>query len=143
MTGPISHIHHYLNDFFVVGEPSSEQCAHHLHTLISLFNALGVPLAEDKMEGPSTIQEYLGILLHSSLLETCLPPVKLQDIHSSLAQWSGCQHSSKRELLSLIGFAAQVVPTGRTFLRRMINLSTTAANLHDTITLSDDFRWDL
>ena len=139
----VLHIHHYLDDLFVAGEPASEQCAHHLHTLISLCNALGVPLAADKIESPSTTLEYLGILLDSSLLEARLSAAKL---HTSLAQWSGRQGRSKQELLSLIGtlsFAAKVVPAGRTFLRRMIDLSTTAANLHDTISLSDDFRRDL
>ena len=132
----VLHIHHYLDDLFVAGEPASEQCAHHLHTLISLCNALGVPLAADKIESPSTTLEYLGILLDSSLLEARLSAAKL---HTSLAQWSGRQGRSKQELLSLIGtlsFAAKVVPAGRTFLRRMIDLSTTAANLHDTISLS-------
>ena len=120
------HIHHYLDDFFLAGEPGSEQCAHQLHSLTTLCTNLGVPLAEDKMEGPSTTLEYLGITLDSANLEARLSPEKLQDIHTSLDQWSGRQHCAKSELLSLIGtlsFAAKVVPAGRTFLRRMIDLS--------------------
>ena len=98
------------------------------------------------MEGPSTSLEYLGILLDSASLEALLPPDKLQDIHSALNQWMARQQSSKQELLSLIGtlsFAAKVVPAGRTFLRRMIDLSTTADTLQETITLSEEFRLDL
>ena len=30
------HIHHYLDDFFLAGEPGSEQCAHQLHSLTTL-----------------------------------------------------------------------------------------------------------
>ena len=39
---------HYLDDFFVTGAPGSDQCARHLHTLTSLCDHLGVPLAEEK-----------------------------------------------------------------------------------------------
>ena len=140
------HIHHYLDDFFLAGEPGSEQCAHQLHSLTTLCTNLGVPLAEDKMEGPSTTLEYLGITLDSANLEARLSPEKLQDIHTSLDQWSGRQHCAKSELLSLIGtlsFAAKVVPAGRTFLRRMIDLSMTVHSLQGDISLTPEFRSDL
>ena len=143
--GGITHIHHYLDDFFIAGPPDTNTCAQHLDTFTALCNTLNIPLAEDKLEGPATQLEYLGILLDSTLLEARLPPSKLQDIKSSLEAWSARQRCSKRELLSLIGtvsFAAKVVPAGRTFLRRMIDLSTSAAHLHDTITLDMGFRLD-
>ena len=140
------HIHHYFDDFFLGGEPGSEQCAHQLHSPTTLCTNLGVPLAEDKMEGPSTTLEYLGITLDSANLEARLSPEKLQDIHTSLDQWSGRQHCAKSELLSLIGtlsFAAKVVPAGRTFLRRMIDLSMTVHSLQGDISLTPEFRSDL
>ena len=142
----VTHIHHYLDDFFVAGTPDSEQCSQHLHTLVSLCAALGVPLADDKREGPTTCLEYLGILLDSASLEARLPADKLQDIHHSLNAWATRSSCSKRELLSLIGtlsFAAKVVPTGRTFLRRMIDLSSSVASLDEVIPLSGDFMLDL
>jgi hypothetical protein len=43
----VTHIHHYLDDFFVAGTPDSEQCSQHLHTLVSLCAALGVALASN------------------------------------------------------------------------------------------------
>ena len=52
----------------------------------------------------------------------------------------------ERELLSLIGqlqHACCVVRPGRTFLRRMINLSTVAKELHHRIRLNLGFRSDL
>ena len=139
-------IHHYLDDFYIAGAPDSDQCSRHLRSLTSLCSALGVPLAEDKLEGPTTCLEYLGILLDSSSLEAHLPPDKLRDIHSSLLEWPARSTCSKRELLSLIGtlsFAAKVVPAGRTFLRRMIDLSTSVPSPDHTITLSDGFLLDL
>jgi hypothetical protein len=107
---------------------------------------LGVPLADDKREGPTTCLEYLGIILDSAFLEARLPPDKFQDIHHSLDIWATRSSCSKRELLSLIGtlsFADKVVPAGRTFLRSMIDLSSSVASLDEVIPLSEDFMLDL
>ena len=142
----VSPLHHYLDDFFMAGAPASDQCATSLQTLSALCQALGIPMAEDKREGPSPCLEYLGILLDSQALEARLPRDKLEDIHISLREWATSTHCSKQELLSLVGtlsFAAKVVPPGRTFIRRMIDLSTTASSLQDTIPVSPEFRLDL
>ena len=142
----VTHIHHYLDDYFFAGTPGSAQCAQHLHTLTTLCGSLGVPLAEEKLEGPTTCLEYLSILLDSASLEARLPPDKLQDTHSSLELWLGRTQSTKQELLSLIGtlsFAAKVVPAGCTFLRRTIDLSTTADSLQAAIPFSEPFQLDL
>ena len=141
-----SHLHHYLDDFFVTGSPNTAECSQHLNSLTSLCNLLHIPLAEDKLEGPSTQLAYLGILLDSEALEARLPLDKLADLHASISTWRGRSHCVKQELLSFIGtlsFAAKVVPAGRTFLRRMINLSTTVPNLQDTIRLDRGFLLDL
>lgn len=142
----ITHIHHYLDDFFLAGSPHTDECASYLSSLTSLCNHLGIPLAEEKLEGPTTQLEYLGILLDSAKLEARLPEDKLQDLKAALTTWSARTPCTKQELLSFIGtlsFAAKVVPAGRTFLRRMIDLSTTAGHLHDTITLSEGLRLDI
>ena len=125
----VTHTYHYLDDFFVAGAPGSNECANHLYTFTSLCNHLRVPLAEEKLEGPTTCLEYLGILMDSTALEARLPPDKLEDIHQALHRWSARTRCKKQELLSLIGtlsFAAKVVPAGRSFLWRMIDTSTTA-----------------
>ena len=75
-----------------------------------------------------------------------MPPDKLEDIHQALHRWSARTRCKKQELLSLIGtlsFAAKVVPAGRSFLRRMIDTSTTARNPQETISLPEAFKLDL
>eukprot|EP00731_Ephydatia_muelleri_P033672 Em0035g9a len=71
---------------------------------------------------------------------------KLQNISSLIKSWLGKCKATKRELLSLIGklsFAAKVVPAGRLFLRRLIQLSTTVRKLHHHIHLNPEARADL
>ena len=55
---------HYLDDLFVFGAPDSSECSDYLFILRSVFQRLGVPIAEHKTAGPSskTIQ-YSSIQL--------------------------------------------------------------------------------
>ena len=91
----VGHVHHYLDDFFLAGAPSTDECSQHLATVTSLCSALGIPLAKEKLAGPTTELEYLGILLDSAELEARLPPDKLHDIKSSLHQWTDRSQCSK------------------------------------------------
>ena len=66
----------------------------------------------------------------------------MQELESWFERWK----TSKCRFLSLIGkqlFAAKVVPAGRLFLRRLINLSTTVNQLHHHITLNSQARADI
>ena len=71
---------------------------------------------------------FLHILLDTATMELRLPHDKLEALTSLLRQWNTTKKkTTKRELLSLIGklsFAAKVIPAGRIFLRRLIDLST-------------------
>jgi hypothetical protein len=77
-----------------------------------------------------------------------LPTDKLSVLKLTLPAWLKRRKCTKRELLSLIGilaFATKVVRPGRTFLRRLIDLSMTAKKLHHHIDLNTaarrDIRW--
>ena len=45
---------HYLDDFLLVGRPASEECAEALSTLLRVFSCLGLPVAIEKLEGPTS-----------------------------------------------------------------------------------------
>ena len=138
----IEHLYHYLDDFIILGLPGTQQCRSNLHCMKNLLQQLNIPTADEKQEGPATLIVFLRILLDTERLEARLPPDKLAKIKKELATWI----ATKRELLSLIGllsFAAKVVPPGHTFLRRMINTSTSVPTPDDNITLNDDFAKDI
>ena len=59
-------VYHYLDDFIVLGLPSSEICAEHLQILHKVCNDLGVPLAQEKQEGPDTTITFLGITIDTN-----------------------------------------------------------------------------
>ena len=137
---------HYLDDYLVLGAPSSAECQQALDVALSLCRQLGVPIAVHKTTGPGSVLVFLGIELDTAAKEVRLPEEKLQHLKREIARWQERQSCTKRELLSLIGqlqHACCVVKPGRSFLRRMINLSMTVRDLHYWIRLNKCFRSDL
>ena len=137
---------HYLDDFLLFGPPGSLCCERALSASKELCAKLGVPLAAHKMEGPSTRITFLGIELDTEARTVRLPEDKLRRLQREIRVWRGRKICTKRDLLSLIGqlqHACCVVKPGRTFLRRMIDLSSVAKELHHRIRLNKGFRSDL
>jgi len=137
---------HYLDDFLIFGAPDSPECHRALEQALWLCELLGVPVAKLKTEGPATIIVFLGIELDTMARILCLPEEKLHRLQTEIGKWTGRHSCIKRELLSLIGqlqHACCVVKPGRSFLRRMISLSTVAKELHHRIRLNRGFRSDL
>lgn len=83
----VSHVLHYLDDFLTAGAPQSTQCNQNLGRIIKVCESLGLPLATEKIEGPSTSLVFLGILLDSSKMEIRLPDQKLQNLKTTIAEW--------------------------------------------------------
>eukprot|EP00731_Ephydatia_muelleri_P015648 Em0009g72a len=114
--------------------------------MLTVCDQLGIPVASEKLEGPTTALTFLGIVLDTSAQQLRLPPDKLEELTGLIRSWLSRHKATKRELLSLIGklsFAAKVVPAGRLFLRRLIDLSTTVRKLHHHISLNAEARADI
>ena len=130
---------HYLDDFLLAGPPGQPTCSESTETMLRVCERLGIPVALDKLEGPVTTITFLGITIDTTLQQLRLPPDKLQEMTLLIKSWLGKHKTTKRDLLSLIGklsFAPKVVPSGRLFLRRLIELSTTVSKLHHHIHLN-------
>ena len=66
---------HYLDDFLSIGMPGSAECRRNLDIIIQVCKILGIPLTIEKVTGPTTTIDYLGIyiLLDTSRLAARLP----------------------------------------------------------------------
>lgn len=137
---------HYLDDFIIFGPPDSQKCQLALEKALQICKLLGVPIAVHKTEGPAVVIIFLGIEIDSVKGVIRLPGEKLRRLQREIRLWKGRRTCTKRELLSLIGqlqHACCVVKSGRTFLRRMISLSTVVEKLHHRIRLNKGFKSDL
>jgi hypothetical protein len=93
---------------------------------LSLCEYLGVPIAPEKTVGPSTILTFAGIELDTNTMEARLPGDKILKTRSILSEFLCRRKATLKEVQSLIGllnFACTVVPPGRAFLRRLIDLT--------------------
>ena len=52
---------HYLDDYLTLGPPASPVCGLSLRAIQQAAVDIGIPLAPDKIEGPSTCLTFLGI----------------------------------------------------------------------------------
>ena len=121
---------HYLDNFFFTNK-DYQSCRANIAQLKLMWEYLGVPLAIDKLEGPSQVITYLGIEIDSREMTARLPSEKLTKLKLLLSQWSGKKKVTKRDLLSFIGFlsfACKVVKPGHMFLHRLIDLSTVVSS---------------
>ena len=137
---------HYLDDFLIFGPPDREACEKQLKEVEAVFRQLGVPVAGHKTEGPARVITFLGIVVDLVAGILRLPEEKVARLLQTIKEWGDRRSGTKRELSSLIGqlqHACCVVRPGRTFLRRMITLSTSAKEMHHHIRLNKGFRSDL
>ena len=143
--GGVRYLIHYLDDFFIASL-TEEDCGNDLNIFLQICAELGVPIAEDKVFGPTQVLTYLGIEIDTISMTARLPREKYDQILTLLYQWYDRRKCTKRELLALIGllaFACKVVKSGRIFLRRLIDLSTTVSSLHHHIYLNQQARADI
>lgn len=144
----VRNVAHYLDDFITMGPPNCSECQRNLDGIITACERMGTPLEVDKCVGPSTTITFLGLELDSIKMEIRLPAAKLHHLRALLREWEGKRAGKKRDLLSLIGYlhhASKAVRQGRSFLRRLINLSMAVKPMDGYIRLNvsarSDIRW--
>ena len=77
--------YYYLDDYLFCGEKNSGRYRFILDTFQSMAEELGLPLAEEKMEGPATSLTFLGIELDMVQQISKLPAKKLADLKIRIA----------------------------------------------------------
>ena len=83
----VTPVMHYLDDFLTIGPQHSPVCANNLQMIKDTCSMLGIPLALEKIEGPSQCLTFLGITLDSQLMQAHLPEDKLKRIRNQVAAW--------------------------------------------------------
>ena len=142
----VEEIDHYLDDFITMGPSGSQVCGRNLDVIFQACEELGVPLAMEKLEGPTTRLIFLGIEIDTTSGSMRLPEEKLARLHQALQSWVGRKACTRRELESLVGLlhhACRVIRPGRSFLRRMIDLLRIPRRQHHRLRLNRQFRADL
>jgi len=68
---------HYLDNFLLIGQAGSGECGQALSMSLQICERLGVPIAQHKMEGPSSVISFLRIRIDTVNMMLSLPQEKL------------------------------------------------------------------
>ena len=138
----IQHQLHYLDDFFCE-PPASTSCKDALNSSI---NHLGLPVAPNKVEGPTTCLTFLGIKIDSEKQQLCLPREKLIGLKDLIVAWQSRHAATKHQLQELLGHlnsAASMVRPGRSFMRSIIDTMKIPRHPHHFVHLNQQCKVDL
>ena len=95
----------------------------------TVCSRLGVPVAQDKTEGPTTNLHYLGFLIDTEKMVIKFPDEIFLVLKSKIKFVLGRKKVTLRDLQYLCGslvFCSKALPAGRAFSRR-IYLATSSA----------------
>ncbi|KAL2096688.1 hypothetical protein ACEWY4_008836 [Coilia grayii] len=136
---------HLLDDFLAVTPPSAPPTTGR-QTILKVFSNLGVPISEEKTDGPAYSLEFLGITLNTRDFSTSLPKEKIDRILTVIACFAACPNKTKIEVLSLLGhlnFAMRVIPQGRPFISHLLTAAHSVSALDTPVLLDDQCLKDL
>ena len=115
----------YLDDILIISNSKIQNWLD-LDTTVNLFVSLGFDINWDKLCPPTQELTFLGVEINTVRRVLTLPNSKLTELRLLIVSWLKKKRASKKELLSLAGklnWACRVILGGRTFLRRVIDLS--------------------
>ena len=121
----VPEIDHYLDDFVTLGPHATADCQKNIDIIIQTCTDLGIHLALEKLEGPTTCLTFLGIKINTLDETLRLPEDKFDHLQQTLQLWSRYKSCTRLELQSLIGLlqhACRVIRPRRLFLHRLIDL---------------------
>ena len=137
---------HILDDFMFFGKAGSSQTKNGLNSFLQLCSSVGIQVKQEKTVLPSTVIELHGLLVDTVNMEIKLPQDKLSKALNLVSTMYKKKSVTLKELQSLIGllnFCNKVVSPGRTFLRRLIDLTKGVTLPSHHIRLNNEARADL
>ncbi len=143
--GTCNYTCHYLDDTFTCNS-TRESCQASIDIFNETARLAGFTVQEDKCTKASQVMEFLGVVINTVEGTLSISQERMSEIVSLLEKWQQKRSCTKRQLLTLIGklsFAARVIRSGRTFLRRLIDLSKKAKHLHHRLKLNVSAKLDM
>ena len=134
---------HYIDNFITVGALQADECRTNLGIMKAVCKEAGMPTEQEKEEGPTMVLTFLGIELDSEAMVIRLPAGKLHQLQESVRSLRGKKACRKRGLLSIIGHMCKAVRAGRSFLRRLIDLSMSVNHLNRHVRCNVEARADI
>ena len=85
----ITHIIHYLDDFFTAGQSNSNECESNMRNMNALCHQIGSPTKPEKEEGPATVITFLGILLDTRFMTASITRGRKTELEQAMGNICG------------------------------------------------------
>lgn len=136
----------FLDDFAGC-EDSFEKASHAYNTFVRLTRSLGLQLAKDKCQAPTTRMQWLGYDISSEDMSVAIPQERLQQVLAECRKWILKSRASRSSIQSLVGklvHLANCVRHARKFIARILATLRSMNELgKDWTTLSREFKADI
>lgn len=142
----IDSLQHYLDDFIFAGEKDSGNCLELVNTFTSVCLEIGVPIAEDKSVGPTTVLTFLGLELDSNYMCIRIPALKVEELKQILQALVQRKKLTLRDLQRLVGklnFFSKAIISSRAFLRRFYDAMIGLKKPFHKIRVTSELRQDM
>ena len=142
----IESIVHYLDDFLFIGDKSTDECQILMCCFQELCKGLGVPLAVEKTEGPTTRICFLGLGIDTITQTIFIPEDKRRELLLKIQNVLSCKKVTLKQLQSLVGalaFVVKALPAGRAFSRRIYGAMEGVKKSFHFIRITSEIRMDL
>lgn len=138
-------LNHYLDDFIFAGD-TSEICELLMSSFRKTCFEFGIPLAEDKTEGPKTVITFLGIVIDTDNMIIRIPNDKILTLETAILEMLQKEKVTLGKLQSLVGslnFCAKAIPSARAFNRRFCDAMCGIKHSSHFIRVTSGMRSDL
>ena len=92
----ITHIIHYLDDFFTAGQSNSNKCESNMRNMNALCHQIGSPTKPEKEEGLATVITFLGILLDTRFMTASITRERKTELEQAMGNICGMRTCTKR-----------------------------------------------
>ena len=107
---------------------------------------LGVPIAENKTLGPTTVLSFLGFVIDTKLKMILIPPEKTEKLKLILHQLLKKKKATLKEPQSatgLMSFCSKAIPSARAFIRHLFDLMEPLTKPYHKIRLNLEVKADI
>ena len=141
----VSHMSHILDDFMFFGQ-TSDLCYEYLCAFLALAEDINIPINHQKTVQPTTLAVLHGVEVDTIAMQARLPWDKLEKSKGMISTLLSQRTATLLQLQKIIGtlnFACKVIPAGRAFLRRLIDLTMGLKAPHHHRNITKEAKLDL
>ena len=135
----------YIDDFICIGDDELS-CLTCYNALIELIQMLGLDVNFPKVCEPTRVLTFLGVVINCDQRTLSLPECKLIELKKLVAGFITKKKVTKLELQKILGklnWASRVIKGGRSFMRRLIDLSCVPKQPYHFVRLGSEAKLDL